>query len=239
MKRVIKIIGIFVVLSIVVISIRAWDYSFRPPPINLLPLPTHLIPVDSLQGQEVLAKSSFVSDYSLLTKSFVRQARRAFCGVATSVAILNALYPNQKKIDQSTFFTEETQQVRTSFQVTFGGMTLEELRGLLKSHGAHVRAVHASTTDIDTFRNLAKENLNNPSDFIIVNYQRAQLGQVKSGHISPLAAYHAASDRFLILDVAAHRYPPVWVSTAALWAAMNTIDNTSQQSRGFIIVKKG
>jgi hypothetical protein len=47
-----------------------------------------------------------------------------------------------------------------------------------------------------------------------VNYQRGALGQKESGHISPLAAYNAASDRFLILDVAAYKYPPVWVICA-------------------------
>jgi hypothetical protein len=63
------------------------------------------------------------------------------------------------------------------------------------------------------------------------------IGQEKFGHISPLAAYDADSDRFLILDVSRYKYPPVWVETSALFAAMNTIDkDNDSKSRGFVIV---
>ena len=52
------------------------------------------------------------------------------------------------------------------------------------------------------------------------------------GHISPLAAYDADTDRFLILDVSRFKYPPVWVGTAELFTAMNTTDpNNEPRSR--------
>ncbi|HVQ02925.1 MAG TPA: phytochelatin synthase family protein, partial [Burkholderiaceae bacterium] len=47
------------------------------------------------------------------------------------------------------------------------------------------------------------------------------------------------SDRFLVLDVAAHRYPPVWVRSADLWAAVHTVDPASGRTRGFVIVREG
>jgi hypothetical protein len=50
------------------------------------------------------------------------------------------------------------------------------------------------------------------------------MGQETGGHISPLAAYDSKSDRFLILDVARYKYPPVWVSASDLFVAMNTTD---------------
>ena len=50
--------------------------------------------------------------------------------------------------------------------------------------------------------------------FVIVNYLRKALGEQTGGHISPLAAYDGKADRFLILDVARYKYPPVWVKTA-------------------------
>ena len=71
---------------------------------------------------------------------------------------------------------------------------------------------------------------------MLVNYQRAVLGQGETGHISPIAAYNAQADRFLVLDVAAYKYPPVWVTTQDLWNAMNTIDPASGRSRGFVVV---
>ena len=83
------------------------------------------------------------------------------------------------------------------------------------------------------------ENLRSDDDFLLVNYQRAELGQGEIGHISPVAAYHAASDRLLILDVATYKYPPVWASTEAVWSAMNTIDSSADRSRGFIVAREG
>ena len=47
-----------------------------------------------------------------------------------------------------------------------------------------------------------------------MNYLRKAIGQERGGHISPLAAYDAKSDRFLILDVARYKYPPVWVKAS-------------------------
>ena len=56
---------------------------------------------------------------------------------------------------------------------------------------------------------------------MIVNYYRKAMGEEVGGHISPLAAYDVKADRFLVLDVARYKYPPVWVKTADLFAAMN------------------
>ncbi len=63
------------------------------------------------------------------------------------------------------------------------------------------------------------------------------MGQERGGHISPLAAYHEETDRFLILDVARYKYPPVWVEAATLWEAMNTMDTTAGKTRGFVTVQ--
>ncbi len=74
---------------------------------------------------------------------------------------------------------------------------------------------------------------------MIVNYLRKAIGQERGGHISPLAAYDAEMDRFLILDVSRYKYPPVWVRASELFAAMDTTDADNQnRTRGFVLVKK-
>ena len=74
---------------------------------------------------------------------------------------------------------------------------------------------------------------------MIVNYLRDAIGQEKGGHISPLAAYDTETDRFLILDVSRYKYPPVWVTTPKLFAALNTTDADNQnRTRGFVLVQK-
>ena len=96
---------------------------------------------------------------------------------------------------------------------------------------------HAEDSNLDEFRKTAAAEVGSAGRFVIVNYLRAAIGQEKGGHISPLAAYDAESDRFLILDVSRYKYPPVWVETAALFDAMNTPDaDNGDRSRGYVVV---
>ena len=84
---------------------------------------------------------------------------------------------------------------------------------------------------------MASWYLGEPGHFVIVNYLRKALGQEVGGHISPLAAYDAKSDRFLLLDVARYKYPPVWVKTSDIFDAMNTSDAANDgKSRGYVLV---
>ena len=74
---------------------------------------------------------------------------------------------------------------------------------------------------------------------MIENYLRKAIGQERGGHISPLAAYDAETDRFLILHVARYKYPPVWVTATDLFNAMNTTDSDNEnKTRGFVLVSK-
>ena len=60
---------------------------------------------------------------------------------------------------------------------------------------------------------------------ILVNYHRAEIRQHGGGHWSPLVAYNAEKDSFLVMDVAKYKYPPVWIPTVSLYNAMNTLDS--------------
>ena len=65
---------------------------------------------------------------------------------------------------------------------------------------------HAGGTDIDAFREAARSALGEPRAFLVVNYDRQVLGQSGAGHISPLGAFDATTDRVLVMDVTAHDY---------------------------------
>jgi hypothetical protein len=216
-----------------------WQLAFQTPSVSLLALPAGLVAIDSPSGKETLAASRFVADYEKLTSNFVSQSRRAFCGVATAVILINALRGDGPRVTQQSFFTAQARKIRGPLRVTFTGMSLGEIGDLLRAHRVKPTIYYASDTTIDAFRSVARNNLRTAGNFILVNYERAELGQEKVGHISPLAAYDAKTDRFLILDVAAYKYPPVWVSTAMLWNAMHTIDSSSGRTRGFLEVREG
>ena len=99
---------------------------------------------------------------------------------------------------------------------------------------------HADETSLEEIRSLARQALSTPNHYVVVNYLRRSIGQERGGHISPLGAYDAETDRFLVLDVSRYKYPPIWVEAAALYAAMNTPDSDNQnRTRGFVIVTPG
>jgi hypothetical protein len=103
--------------------------------------------------------------------------------------------------------------------------------------GLKVEVYHAADSSLDEFRRLASSRIATGEQFVIVDYLRSAIGQQKSGHFSPLAAFDAESDQFL--DVARYKYPPVWVSATELFAAMNTPDpENGNRSRGYVIVSR-
>ncbi len=214
-----------------------------------LPLPENLIDFSSDEGQALFIDSDARADYWMLSPHFESQINLAYCGVASMVMVLNSMdvpppvapeYGEFRVFTQENFFDNpDAEAVISEEVVSQQGMTLDELGGLIESYGTQVEVFHAEDTTLDEFRERAIANLNEPGDYILVNYLRREIGQESGGHISPLAAYDAESDRFLILDVSRYKYPPIWVTASDLWSAMNTIDSTSNLTRGFVLISGG
>jgi hypothetical protein len=205
------------------------------------------IPLPAPRGQRLLERSGQRADYAPLAQEFVTQANLAYCGVASIVMVLNSLAvpaPAADGYGSYRFWTQENvfdaaaaRAVITPATVTRQGMTLQELADLLQVHGLSVRRLHGDSLSLRGFRSLLRGSLAEPADRLLVNYHRGAVGQEGGGHISPLAAYDAATDRALILDVARYRYPAVWVPAEDLWRAMRTHDSTSGRSRGLVLIR--
>ena len=220
--------GFIIAIALLLSILTAWSLY---PHADFQALPADLIAFDSEQGIERLAASDAMADYRPLLVHFEPQVAVSFCGVASSVAVLNA---TGRHTTQVTFFNDNTDKVRHDWQVLFGGMNLDELAGLLEAHGATVTVQHANTLNVDAFRETVARNLSTAGDYLLVNYQREVLGQGNVGHISPLAAYERKSDSVLIMDTAAHKYPPTWVPLPLLVEAMKAVDGSSGRMRGFV-----
>lgn len=210
-----------------------------------LQLPQNLINLNSGEGEKLLMDSKALQDYFPLSIQFVTQKNQAYCGVASSVMVLNALsipapeapeYAPYHLFTQENFFNTLTQKVVTPEVVSRQGMTLEQLGKLLESYPVKAEVHHSTDSSLEEFRTLVVKNLQQPSNFVLVNYLRKAIGQETGGHISPLAAYNEQTDRFLILDVSRYKYPPVWVKATDLWQAMATVDSASGKTRGFVLV---
>ena len=195
-----------------------------------------LIDLDTDLGQRLL-EAAVSTDYAPLALHYQGQESLTYCGVASGVIALNALF-GQSIHSQQAFLGPAVAALLERERVGKTGMTLGEFGALLASHGARVTVHYAMGEDLDPhrFRALAEQNIARHGDFLIVNYLREALGQRSGGHFSPLAAYHPGADRMLILDVADFKYSPVWVETGALFAAMATVDAESGRSRGLVAV---
>jgi hypothetical protein len=211
-----------------------------------LPLAEHLISLDSERGSKLLFESEAVDAYWPLSIQFVTQKNQAFCGVATIVMLLNALdvpapttpeFEPFRTFTQDNVLNEATEKILPQEILARQGMTLDQLGELIRSYGVQAEVHHAADSSLDEFRALAQDHLGSPDRHVAVNYLRRAIGQERGGHISPLAAYDAETDRFLILDVSRYKYPPVWVEADDLFAAMNTADSDNDdRTRGFVLV---
>jgi hypothetical protein len=213
---------------------------------DTLPLPDNLTGFSTHDGEAYFGESDAREAYFPLASNFLTQKTQAYCGVASIVMILNALglpapvvpeYAPYRTFTQDNLLTLQTDAVLPRETLARQGMTLDQIGGILGTQPVKAEVHHASESSVDEFRKLASAYLREPGHFVIVNYLRKAMGEETGGHISPLAAYDAKADRFLILDVARYKYPPVWVKTADMFGAMNTPDAVNDnKTRGFILV---
>jgi hypothetical protein len=213
-----------------------------------LPLPDNLIDLRSHQGERLLRESDAYEAFVPLSINFVTQENQAFCGVASIVMVLNAMqlpapavpeYDPYHTFTQDNFLNERTEAILPRKVLAEQGMTLDQIGALLATQPVKVEVHHAADSTLDEFRKTARGYLSTEGRYVVVNYLRKAIGEEKGGHISPLAAYDAETDRFLILDVSRYKYPPVWVTASQLFDAMNTTDSDNQnKTRGFVLVMK-
>ena len=118
------------------------------------------------------------------------------------------------------------------------GFQVRQFAELFREHGLHVKlGIVNQDLNNTTIKNEIIDNLMTPDDYVIVNYKRSVLNQPGGGHISPLGAYHKASDSFLVMDVTPNKADWVWVKTDRLIQAMRTFDTL--ENRGYLLIKEG
>ena len=213
---------------------------------DTLPLPDNLTGFSTHDGEVYFGESDAREAYFPLADNFLTQKTQSYCGVASIVMVLNALgvpapavpeYEPYRTFTQDNVLDQRTDAVLPRETLARQGMTLDQIGGILATEPVKAEVHHASDSSVEEFRKLASAYLGEPGHFVIVNYLRKALGEQIGGHISPLAAYDGKADRFLILDVARYKYPPVWVKTVDIFAAMNTPDAANDnRTRGFVLV---
>ena len=223
--------------------IGRYEPDLAPPTRTVAP---GLVRLDGAEGSRLLFESEAHAAFLPLISHFETQQSLVHCGPASIAMVLNALElptPPSPAHHPYRLFTQEnvlndlTRSIIGDRAFKRHGMSLLKVAEVLRVYGASVDMRYAGASDIDTFRTLAAEYLGRPGHQVIVTYSRTAMGQEGGGHISPLGAYDADSDRFLILDVSRYKAPAVWVSTQQLFMAMakpKSVDNP--QTRGFLLI---
>lgn len=203
-----------------------------------------LVRFEAPEGRRLLLESEAHEAFFPLIAQFETQKSTAHCGPASIVMVLNALeVPAPAAFDSYRLFTQDNVLDALSEPITSGravarrGMALIEVANVLRAYGLSVDVHYAGQSSIDAFRGRAAEHLGRPGSHVIVNYSRTALGQDGPGHISPLGAYDADSDRFLILDVSRYKAPAVWVLAERLFAAMAEPIGPNTGTRGFLLIR--
>ncbi len=120
-------------------------------------------------------------------------------------------------------------------QVHDFGVQIRQLDQLLRANGVATRLVIVDDAKPESdIRADLVDSLKRRGDYVIVNYQRKAAGQEGPAHISPLGAYDAQSDSFLVLDVNPSRTDWVWMPAANLIRGMRTFDTV--ENRGYTVV---
>ena len=116
------------------------------------------------------------------------------------------------------------------------GYQIRQLDEMLRANGVTTRLtiVDQDKVERDIRKDLV-ESLKRPGNYVIVAYKRDAVGQRGDGHISPLGAYDADSDSFLVLDVNPASAGWVWMPTATLIKGMRTFDTV--ENRRYILIR--
>jgi hypothetical protein len=191
---------------------------------------------------------SSTDDFFHYQNGWEAQVNQAYCAVASSAAVLNSLRGLIELPQEPIYmpFQWATQQFLINNEcvanavhdadivkyVGLGlGMVPDLLNCFLEAQGflATGHPIDPSKSTVDDVRELVLSALQEPDSRVVLNYDRGAIGQgpMGHGHWSPIGAYHATTDSFLVMDVAKYKYPPVFVPSINLFHGAATLDACS------------
>lgn len=211
----------------------------------MLPQPSFSIELNSSEGFRLLG-TSWSRSYRSVAIHFETQASESLCGIASLVAIFNAMTVSPTPVDPTyapyAYWTQMTivndSCVSTVHDPNYGS-TRSQLAAIVKAcYPIDILNVSSPSSLAEARRVMTDALQENASTHVIANFDRQGLNQTGGGHFSPIVAYHPEHDLVLMLDVAKYKYPPLWLPLADLWKAMSTIDPIAGASRGLLVLDR-
>lgn len=185
--------------------------------------------------------------------SWRRQRNPTYCGLASLAIVLSSSGVLVDE-DEVLGLASPGPSAVDEEKVRRCGLTLREVEAVAvgtTSRVASARRAHCVEADagdcarrrredlssVDELRASISATLRTPEARVILNYHMTTLGQPPfGGHLSPIGAYHEASDTVLVCDTW-QATEPVWAPLDAVWRAATGTDGESGQPRGILLLK--
>ncbi|XP_076813974.1 glutathione gamma-glutamylcysteinyltransferase-like isoform X2 [Clavelina lepadiformis] len=208
-------------------------------------LPELCIEFASDKGKRLFKEAldnDYMNVYFKLGPQLRTQDEPAYCGLSSLVMLLNGLAIDPGKVWKGVWrwYHENMLECCTSLsEVKEKGVTMDQLSCIAKCNQLNSKIVYANeNATVEDFRNNVKEVCSSDNSGIIVSFGRNVLQQTGTGHFSPIGGYHPGEDHVLILEPARFKYSPYWVHLPLLWKAMNTVDQNTGKSRGYLLLTR-
>jgi hypothetical protein len=160
--------------------------------------------------------------------AFESQSNPSFCGPTSAVDVLRSL---GRTAEQATIL--EGTGVHTVVGLLPGGITLDQLADVLRSKLPRVTVLR--NLSLENFRAEVSKS-NDRARRYIVNFSRGPLFGRGGGHFSPVGGYLPDKDLVFVLDVN-DRFKPWLAKTDRLFSAVDTVDRSSGQKRGLLVIE--
>jgi len=197
-------------------------------------MPQELIPFSSDEGLIRLARASadLPRDRSRLREEDLRYVPKNYDPTIPRFTQDNVITKGQKTRAQ---VLGEPLTINGK-QVSDYGYEIRQLDEMLRANGVDTKLtiVDDSKAEQD-IRSELVENLKRRGDYVIVAFLREAVGERGGPHISPVGAYDAESDSFLVLDVNPANADWVWMPAKTLVNGMRTFDKI--ENRGYVLVQ--
>eukprot|EP00731_Ephydatia_muelleri_P025965 Em0018g65a len=200
-------------------------------------LPSGLTAYCSDEGKVIFTEAldqGHMGVYFKMAANFQTQSELAYCGLSSLVMAYNTL--KDPDIAGGWWCEHMLHCYINLDMVRKTGITFGQLLYLAECIGLAVDGYSTHNMSDDCFRSIIRSATSTDEKVVIANFHRSSLGQTGSGHVAPLGGYNVRRDMLLVMDVARFKYMPHWVPLLSMKKAIDTVDGSTNERRGFCVV---
>ncbi|KAJ3114349.1 nucleolar DEAD-box protein required for synthesis of 60S ribosomal subunit [Phlyctochytrium bullatum] len=204
-----------------------------------------LIALNAEEGRRLIKESlaaGYAEAFLQLSGNLAHQSDPAFCGLSSLAMVLNTLEIDPQRQWKGVWrWYDETllDCLGPMEQIKQKGITFDEFACLARCNGLDVEARRFDDLSYEQFvRDVKAVCAGDGTVHMVASFSRKVMDQTGDGHFSPIAAFHEAEGKVLVLDVARFKYPSYFAPLKKMYEAFAPIDKETGKSRGYFLLRK-